>query len=449
VVVEFGPTTAYGRRTSAIPAPAGGGDLVMLVAGMKPSTTYHMRARITNSDGSTTLEPDRTFETGAINAANFPVIKTSGNTSAGRGIELLNMPALPGQLPGDRVQSIATDLEGNIIWYYEHNAFEGSVFPAKLLSNGHMLLNISDYGTRSVLREIDLLGRTIREVGKLDLNRRLQRFGIQFTYLHHDMLALPNGHFIIFGEEFRQKKGLTGFDGEVTVEGDNIIELDVRFNPVWTWSTFDHLDLNRHPMLFPSDWTHGNALVLTPDGNLLVSLRHQHWIIKIDYANGTGTGNVLWKLGNEGDFTLTNGTTQDWFFAQHSPDIISTNGTKMTLAVYDNGNNRPNTSGVPCGPGGDPCYGRAAIYTIDEATRTATLDWEFRPGMFAPWGGTAQGLLNGNVNLALPAPINVDGSRVFEVTRSGTPQIVWQMDVSIPLTYRAERIPSLYPGVTW
>jgi arylsulfate sulfotransferase len=218
---------------------------------------------------------------------------------------------------------------------------------------------------------------------------------------------------------------------------------------VWTWSTFDHLDLNRHPMLFPSDWTHGNALVLTPDGNLLVSLRHQHWIIKIDYANGTGTGNVLWKLGNEGDFTLTNGTTQDWFFAQHSPDIISTNGTKMTLAVYDNGNNRPNTSGVPCGPGGDPCYGRAAIYTIDEATRTATLDWEFRPGMFAPWGGTAQGLLNGNVNLALPAPINVDGSRVFEVTRSGTPQVVWEMDVSIPLTYRAERIPSLYPGVTW
>src|SRR3954447_22757563 len=76
VVVEFGPTTAYGRRTSALPAPPGGGDLVVLVAGMKPSTTYHMRARITNSDGSTTLEPDRTFETGAINAANFPVIKT-------------------------------------------------------------------------------------------------------------------------------------------------------------------------------------------------------------------------------------------------------------------------------------------------------------------------------------------------------------------------------------
>src|SRR3954464_3704336 len=135
VVVEFGETTEYGRRTSAQPAPAGGGTVVVLVAGMKPSTTYHLRARITNSDGSTTLDSDRKFTTGAINAANFPVIKTFGNSGAGRGIELLNMPALPGQLPGDRVQSFATDLDGNIIWYYEHNAFEGSVFPAKLLPN--------------------------------------------------------------------------------------------------------------------------------------------------------------------------------------------------------------------------------------------------------------------------------------------------------------------------
>ena len=159
---------------------------------------------------------------------------------------------------------------------------------------------------------------------------------------------------------------------------------------------------------------------------------------------------MIWRLGNEGDFTLTNGTAQDWFYAQHSPQIISTNGTKTTLAVYDNGNNRPNSSGVPCGSAaGGPCFGRAAIFTIDEATKTATLDWQFKPCMFAPWGGTAQGLLNGNVNVALPAPINVDGSRVFEVTRSSTPQVVWEMDVSIPLTYRAERIPSLYPGVTW
>ncbi len=33
-------------------------------------------------------------------------------------------------------------------------------------------------------------------------------------------------------------------------------------------------------------------------------MRNQSWILKIDYANGTGTGNVLWKLGQDGDFTL-------------------------------------------------------------------------------------------------------------------------------------------------
>jgi Arylsulfotransferase (ASST) len=29
------------------------------------------------------------------------------------------------------------------------------------------------------------------------------------------------------------------------------------------------------------------------DGNLLLSMRHQSWILKIDYENGTGSGNSL------------------------------------------------------------------------------------------------------------------------------------------------------------
>ena len=28
------------------------------------------------------------------------------------------------------------------------------------------------------------------------------------------------------------------------------------------------------------------------DGNILVSMRHQSWVLKIDYNNGAGTGNV-------------------------------------------------------------------------------------------------------------------------------------------------------------
>lgn len=76
--------------------------------------------------------------------------------------------------------------------------------------------------------------------------------------------------------------------------------------------------MNRHLFGLP-DWTHSNALVYSPsDGNLLLSVRHQSWVLKIDYNNGAGTGNLLWRLGYQGDFALTqNGVPSfdpsDWF----------------------------------------------------------------------------------------------------------------------------------------
>ena len=57
VRVEFGPTTAYGRVTSYVPAPPGGGPVTILVAGMIASTTYHMRARIELENGWWTTTP--------------------------------------------------------------------------------------------------------------------------------------------------------------------------------------------------------------------------------------------------------------------------------------------------------------------------------------------------------------------------------------------------------
>ena len=86
-----------------------------------------------------------------------------------------------------------------------------------------------------------------------------------------------------------------------------LIDVDQGWKPVRVWSAFDHLDVNRHVQGLP-DWTHSNAVLYTPnDGNLLLSVRHQSWILKIDYNNGTGTGAALWRLGDEGDFTLRRG----------------------------------------------------------------------------------------------------------------------------------------------
>jgi hypothetical protein len=41
-------------------------------------------------------------------------------------------------------------------------------------------------------------------------------------------------------------------------------------------------------------------------------------------------------------------------------------------------------------------------------------------------------------------------SQVQEVTQTATPQVIWDMDIPVPMAaYRAYRVPSLYPGVTW
>ena len=53
---------------------------------------------------------------------------------------------------------------------------------------------------------------------------------------------------------------LTGLPGITTVIGDALVDVDQNLNPDWVWNTFDHLDINRHPMNFP-DWTHSNDML--------------------------------------------------------------------------------------------------------------------------------------------------------------------------------------------
>jgi len=202
-------------------------------------------------------------------------------------------------------------------------------------------------------------------------------------------------------------------------------------------------------MQFP-DWTHANALAYSPDdGNLLVSLRHQNWVLKLDYENGTGTGNILWKLGYQGDFTLNSDNPADWFYAQHDANIVSPNSTgDFLLGVYDNGNDRVL---LACGsPGATPCYTRATIFEVNETNMTASVNWADSPLSFSSWGGAVQLLPSRNMFVDLNAPvINPAGALVFEVTKTQTPQLVWQMGINGQNDYRTIHLPSLYPGVQW
>jgi len=458
VTVQFGTDTNYGLATSPVTVPAGQDSVTVLVAGMRPNTKYHMRAITTMPDSSQQTDSDHTYTTGGIPPDLIPSVRvtTHSGMQASSGVELLGLNPAGGSAD-KRLTVLALDPSGNIIWYYNYDHSLGIAQPVKLLPNGHFLLNLY-VGTAApggLLREIDLAGNTIHEFSVDDLNQWLSTAGYNFTAysMHHDFVLLPNGHLLVLMNINKDFDNLVGYSGTTTVLGDAIVDLDPDYNPVWVWSTFDHLDVNRHPMQFP-DWTHANALVYSPDdGNLLLSLRHQYWVVKIDYANGQGTGDILWRLGPGGDFTLLNSSSPaDWFYAQHYANIVSPNSAgDFQLALFDNGDNRVlDTSGTVCGVNGAPaCYSRPAIFEVNENDKTAQVLWS-QQTVYSFWGGAIQELPNSNLFVDITTPAdNIKGARMVELTQEQTPQVVWQLDVNGQNSYRTIHLPSLYPGVQW
>ena len=463
VTIQFGPDTGSELRTWTRPAPAGGGPVSILVAGMRGFTTYHMRAIAELSDGAEFDDADHTFTTGGVPATRMPqlTITQPGSLAPNPGVEMLSLIQLGAPpLPADQNQlhAAVVDLEGNLIWYYDFDpdgTLGGGVDPIKLLPNGNMLV-LRWPPEHNLLEEVTLEGEVIRSVDGATLSDRLAQagFSLSVTYLHHAVAVLPNGHFIVLAAHIKQFTDLPGYPGTTTVDGDALIDLDENWNPVWAWDTFDHLDVNRHPLGFPPDWTHSNAVIYSPDdGNLLLSMRNQHWLIKIDYEDGQGNGDVLWRFGYQGDFTLDSGAPAAWQYGQHFPIFLSPDTVGIfRLGFFDNGNNRVlDDAGTICGStGAPPCYSRVPIFSVNETTKMVHVDWEDKLEVFSGALGSMQILDNGNVEFdagitqAFPAT-----ALIREVTQETPPQTVWQMDLTGQVAYRALRIPSLYPGVQW
>jgi arylsulfate sulfotransferase len=449
VQIQFGTTTAYGLTTWAQPTPDGGGAVAILVAGMRASTTYHMQALVHLSNGTTVFDADQVFTTGALPAnllPNLTVQQTLGmNPSSG--VELLSLLEQTSQT---QLTAVVADLAGNVIWYYpiQPNGPE----PMKLLPNGHMLV----LNTINAIQEIDLAGNLISQVSLGDLQQGLAGAGLSFPPLisiNHDVVKLPNGHLVMivsFNETFTDQPGIS------TVEGNAIIDWDPQQGPVWTWSTFDHIPLTHAPY-GTSDWTHANALLYSPDdGNLILSMRNQNWIIKINYDNGAGDGSILWHLGPDGDFTLPSGQAPiEWNYGQHYPVLLGPNTSGIfPLMFFNNGINRfVDTNNDVCGtPGLTPCYSSVPIFQLNEYTKTAQVlsETNLSPAYSFCCGSTNL-LANGDLEFDVADDENssFSGSYIQEMTQEQLPQLVWQMNIGGQLAYRGFRIPSLYPGVEW
>jgi hypothetical protein len=455
VEVQFGTTANYGLNTWTQSAPQLGGAVSIYVAGMRASTTYHIRGMMHLPNGDTLTDADQTFGTGAISGdlPRFTIQQTSGLDPAA-GVEMLNLFEEASQT---QVTAVVTDLNGNIIWY---DPIQPSApFPMRLLPNGHILLvagtlNSMAEANSGTIEEIDLAGNIIFELKQADLQTGLQNAGFPITsesnvLPDHDIQELPNGHLIILASI---DKTVTGFG---LVRGNVVIDWDPQTGPVWTWSTFDHITPSRAPF-GTADLTHGNAILYSPDdGNLVLSLRNQNWILKLNYQNGAGNGDVLWRLGPGGDFTMTNGNAPlQWNYGQHYPVLLGPNTAGIfRIMFFDNGNNRlEDNNGDVCGTTGQPaCYSSVPIFQLDENAKTAQLIQENSLALaYSICCGSNNFLSNGNLEFDVAYDVNRPNvSYIKEMTRETTPQLVWEMSITGQLAYRGFRIPSLYPGVTW
>jgi hypothetical protein len=255
---------------------------------------------------------------------------------------------------------------------------------------------------------------------------------------HHELLELPNGNFMAFTWSYQD----VDYQGEGTlhVAGDRLVEFTPQGELVWSWDCFDYLDPQRRrdgffgnfPITDPdtnqaaNDWTHGNGIVYA-DGVIYVSLRHQDWILAIDHA----TGDLLWKLGDEGDFTLAGNST--WFFHQHSPQWQADG----TLMLYDNGVGNPNQPDTDA-------HSHAARFALDFDAMTATRVWQDDDDTFiSAVAGDADVTSNGTV-LQLDSLLggmpgsDTSYSRLRELDPAATPNAIWSIDLPLGMfAYRA------------
>jgi Arylsulfotransferase (ASST). len=468
--VEFGTDTNYGLKTWAQSTDTAGGKVSVFVAGMKASTTYHMRAVVKFANGTTESDVDHVFTTGAMQAnmkLNVTTTTAAGMTPQG-GVELLNA------LSGTPTGVVVTDLAGNTLWTYANTSSvaQNYINGVKMMANGNLLMAIGmgipfsavPAETVNEIREVNLAGDAVRRLTVSDLNAALALAScaechVTVATFHHDVEPLPNGHWLLLAAAAVPLSGtstpaLTNAPA-ATVLGDVVVDVDANMKPVWVWSVFNHLDPNRHPFGV-TDWTHGNAVVYSKDdGNLLVSLRHQNWVLKVRYMDGVGDGSVLWRLGAGGNFALQGGNDpMDWMYAQHLPAFFSTNTSGVfSLGAMDNGNNRPLAGGAICGVAeAAGCYTAIPVWRIDESAKTATVTFrQVLPGNeYSFFGGNVQQLANGHVEYDLcGVGLTTPNSQVFEVTQDASMQTVWSMQVTGTYLYRASRMGSMYPGVQW
>jgi hypothetical protein len=240
---------------------------------------------------------------------------------------------------------------------------------------------------------------------------------------HHDMCRMPSGNTLVIVWELlpeelvkRIKGGLSpeqmkqvtgdsqlmsfllqgvGVGGRPRLKGmltDAIWEIDPTGEPVHIWHSWEHFDPEVDTLCtvdFTTEWTHLNAVELTPEGDVLVSSQKLDKILKVSWPNG----DVPWRWGGLGKISHP-----------HDPTITQDG----TLLIFDNGSRHP-------------LQARSRVVEVD--METGEIIWQYVPSpvfsMMSLHIAGAERLANDNTLIC-----EGEAGRVFEVTRDC--EICWE-----------------------
>jgi hypothetical protein len=309
---------------------------------------------------------------------------------------------------------IVIDNSGRVVWYRRFLNGPGLNFMAQPSGRFTARPSTPDPADIEPWLEVDPLGNITRTFGcALGLPSRF-----------HDLIARSDGDYWLLCDETRVQD-LSALGGAVAarVTGTTLQHISRDSELLFGWSPFEHFDVAD---LDPTDravanvnWTHGNALDLDDDGNIILSFRTLGEVTKID----GNTGAVIWRLGGRRNQFTFQGTSVPAFARQHSARAYASSG----LLLLDNV--------------GDPTESRAERYVLDEVAHTAQLVESHGAGVVTLIGGSVQDLPNGRMLVSFGT-----AGRVQEFDATG--RVVWEITEGAGYVFRAQRIRSLYaPGV--
>ncbi len=343
-------------------------------------------------------------------------------------------------------------------------------------------VTVTDHGTltgieNTNLVEMDWLGRVVRRFRPSSQTLDPGEIPMPLDNPHHELIPLADGSIYTLDTTSRVVDGFPiDYDfsafTDANVAEQVVVHLGGDGTLLESWSLLDTLDPLRLgwssldlTIKGDLDWGHANAIAIDDvDDTLVISLRHQDTIVKLDPA----TGDVRWILANHDGWNPTFqpalltpiGAPFAWPAHQHGPQLLEDGG----ILLFDNGNENHTT------PYSDaawmPQLSRVVQYRVDDVARTVAQLWDWRhpDGLYSQALGNADlQVETGSVLATFSYLAKEDGVANGEIGRGRnstritefdpvTEDVVWDLSVwddavESPggwLVDRAVRVGSLY-----